>query len=151
MIRTRGRPVRAVPAPVGHATILSIVGALLAPQIGLAEGPSGLGAALYSRHCASCHGAYLEGQPDWTTQTPDGTWPAPPHSAEGHTWHHTDALLRDYVQRGGQALMDEKGIAFRSGMPAFEGTLTPAEIDAVLGFIRSTWPPRVHAAQRALQ
>ena len=36
------------------------------------------GAALYAQHCASCHGARLEGQPDWQTAGADGVLPAPP-------------------------------------------------------------------------
>lgn len=36
-----------------------------------------------------------------------------------------------------------------SGMPAFEEALTDAEILAVLGYIKSTWPDRIRAAQTA--
>ena len=60
------------------------------------------GAALYARHCAACHGANLEGQPEWRSPKADGSYPAPPHDAEGHTWHHDDAMLTDYVARGGK-------------------------------------------------
>ena len=89
------------------------------------------GAALYARHCAACHGANLEGQPD----------------AEGHTWHHADAMLTDYVARGGQAVLDEMGVSFRSAMPAFGETLTADEITAILDFIKSTWPERIRQAR----
>jgi mono/diheme cytochrome c family protein len=37
-----------------------------------------LGAAVYARHCPSCHGASLEGQPDWKKHLADGSLPAPP-------------------------------------------------------------------------
>ncbi len=38
----------------------------------------GNGRALYMEHCASCHGARLEGQPNWRSAGPDGVLPAPP-------------------------------------------------------------------------
>jgi mono/diheme cytochrome c family protein len=43
------------------------------------------GKALYAQHCASCHGANLEGQPDWQARKADGKMPAPPHDDSGHT------------------------------------------------------------------
>ncbi|RMH47672.1 MAG: hypothetical protein D6686_12315 [Alphaproteobacteria bacterium] len=55
------------------------------------------GRQLYAEFCASCHGANLEGQPDWQSPGPDGRLPAPPHDETGHSWHHGDALLIDYV------------------------------------------------------
>jgi mono/diheme cytochrome c family protein len=105
------------------------------------------GAALYARHCASCHGANLEGQPDWRSPKADGTYPAPPHDAEGHTWHHDDAMLQDYVTRGGQAVLDDMGVSFRSEMPEFVEVLSPAEITSILDFIKSTWPDRIRQAR----
>lgn len=106
------------------------------------------GAALYAEHCAACHGANLEGQPDWRSPKPDGTFPAPPHDASGHTWHHGDAMLFAYVKEGGQAFMDAMGVKFTSGMPAFGGTLSDAEIRAILDFIRAQWPEEERAFQR---
>lgn len=102
------------------------------------------GSALYAVHCASCHGANLEGQPDWRGPREDGTYPAPPHNAEGHTWHHDDAMLFDYVARGGQAVLDDMGVSYRSGMPAFAGTLSDDEIRDILAFIAASWPERIH-------
>ena len=58
------------------------------------------GEALYRTHCASCHGANLEGQPDWRTRLPTGRLPAPPHDASGHTWHHPDSVLLQIVRDG---------------------------------------------------
>lgn len=101
------------------------------------------GAALYADHCAACHGANLEGQPDWRSPKDDGTYPAPPHDAEGHTWHHDDAMLFDYVSRGGQAVLDDMGVSFRSAMPAFGEVLSDAEIRSILGFIEASWPERI--------
>jgi len=106
------------------------------------------GAAVYAASCASCHGARLEGQADWRAPKPDGTYPAPPHDAEGHTWHHSDALLSRYVRLGGAgALGDLPG--FRSAMPGFAGTLSDQDIQDALAFIKAQWPERERAYQRA--
>lgn len=106
-----------------------------------------MGKQIYRTRCAACHGANLEGQPDWQSARPDGTYLAPPHDETGHTWHHGDAMLTDYIRRGGQAVLDGMGVAFTSRMPAFEDQLTDAEIAAVLAYVKSTWPERVRAAQ----
>ena len=36
------------------------------------------GKTLYTAHCASCHGARLEGQPKWRVRLANGLLPAPP-------------------------------------------------------------------------
>ena len=108
------------------------------------------GEALYDEHCASCHGADLEGQPDWKRAGPDGVLPAPPHDETGHTWHHDNRLLFDYTRLGGQRALELRGVTgFRSGMPAYEESLTEAEIWDILAFIRSTWSARVQEIQAA--
>lgn len=43
------------------------------------------GQAVYVQHCAVCHGANLEGQPNWKQPLPTGGLPAPPHDETGHT------------------------------------------------------------------
>lgn len=105
------------------------------------------GAELYAEHCATCHGTRLEGQPDWQVPEKSGVLPAPPHDASGHTWHHDDAMLTDYISRGGQAILDDLGVSMTSGMPAFGKILTDSDIAAILGFIKSTWPERIRTIQ----
>lgn len=105
------------------------------------------GRVLYEGKCASCHGVNLEGQPNWQSANEDGTYPAPPHDATGHTWHHGDAMLRDYIRRGGQAVLDDMGVDFTSGMPGFGGELTEDDIEAVLDYLKSTWSDDIRAAQ----
>ncbi|MCF6445191.1 c-type cytochrome [Nereida sp. MMG025] len=106
------------------------------------------GRTLYADQCAACHGANLEGQPDWRTAGPDGVLPAPPHDGSGHTWHHDDQLLFDYTKYGGEVTLEAMGIAdFNSGMPGFEDTLTDDEIWDILAYIRSTWTDREREVQ----
>lgn len=102
------------------------------------------GQSIYARHCASCHGDSLEGQPNWKRPLPTGGYPAPPHNATGHTWHHSDQLLFKITKYGGQA---SAGPKFRSNMPGFKGVLSDTEIWAVLTYIKSRWPLDVQAKQ----
>lgn len=101
------------------------------------------GRLLYAKSCAQCHGANLEGQPDWIKRKPDGRLPAPPHDESGHTWHHSDEQLFRITKFGLQAI--EPG--YESDMPAFEGTLSDSQIKAIIEFIKSTWPDRARTYQ----
>lgn len=106
------------------------------------------GQSLYAEHCASCHGANLEGQPDWRTSDENGVLPAPPHDETGHTWHHDNQLLFEYTRLGGEEALAARGVTgFASGMPGFGDALTDAEIWDILAYIRSTWPDRVQDIQ----
>ena len=126
--------------------------ALLLAALALAEPKKyELGAKLYAEHCASCHGANLEGQPNWQSRNPDGTLPAPPHDRTGHTWHHEDNLLFDYVKSGGQAALEKRGVVnFKSGMPAFDALLSDEEIWIVIDFVKSKWGIREREYQRSV-
>jgi len=102
------------------------------------------GEVLYGENCASCHGAQLQGQPDWRTPDGDGILPAPPHNETGHTWHHGNAQMFTYTRLGGQLALEASGMTgFTSGMPGFSETLSDAQIWDILAFIRSTWSPRI--------
>jgi len=106
-----------------------------------------LGATVYAANCADCHGAKLEGQPNWRVKNADGTLPAPPHDASGHTWHHPDNLLFRITKEGGQ-----KGApaGFVSAMPAFGESLSDTQIWAVLAYIKSRWPEQIRARQKMM-
>jgi peptide/nickel transport system substrate-binding protein len=105
------------------------------------------GQKVYVSFCAGCHGANLEGQPDWQKRLPLGNFPAPPHDETGHTWHHPDQWLFDIVKDGGQRFAPPR---YRSAMPAYRDMLTDEEIWAVLAFIKSRWPPPARAEQARL-
>lgn len=103
------------------------------------------GEEVYGAHCATCHGANLEGQPDWQTRLPNGRMPAPPHDETGHTWHHPDRDLFRIVKEGIAAIVP----GYETDMPAFEATISDEDIEAVIAFIKSTWPEREHEYQEA--
>jgi len=90
------------------------------------------GKALYAQYCATCHGAALQGVPNWKTRLADGSLPPPPHDSSGHTWHHEDSLLLNIIANGG----DPK---YNSKMPAFKETLTETQMAAILAFLKSAW------------
>jgi mono/diheme cytochrome c family protein len=100
-----------------------------------------LGEKLYAQQCASCHGANLEGQPDWRKRLPNGRFPAPPHDASGHTWHHPDEVLFAITKHG--LVPPYAPAGYESDMPAFGGKLSDQQIRAVLAYIESRWPPEL--------
>ena len=82
-----------------------------------------LGAKLYAANCQVCHG---------DRNGIGGTGGAPPHNQAGHTWHHPDAQLREWVLNG--------KLGFGSpGMPALGDKLTEPEVDVVLAYIKAWW------------
>jgi mono/diheme cytochrome c family protein len=107
----------------------------LPPMPALRAGLIAEGQPLYAQYCASCHGANLEGQPNWKQPLASGKYPAPPHDDSGHTWHHPDALLLSIIHDGGNG----SNGAIPSDMPAFKDQLTRPQMEAVLEYIKSRW------------
>jgi mono/diheme cytochrome c family protein len=107
-----------------------------APPPNLAAGKS-----VYEQHCAVCHGARLEGQPNWQRKLANGRFPAPPHDDSGHTWHHPDDVLFGITRNGLVPPYAPKD--YESDMPAFAGKLSDDEIRAVLAYIASHWSAEV--------
>ncbi len=93
------------------------------------------GKVVYEQYCASCHGLNGEGQANWQFPGEDGFLPAPPHNDSGHTWHHSDAQLLTVIANG------------RNKMPGYAETLTPAQQEAVLAYIKTFWSPELRQAQ----
>jgi mono/diheme cytochrome c family protein len=106
------------------------------PAVNLSSGKN-----VYAQHCAVCHGAKLEGQPNWQRRLANGRLPAPPHDDSGHTWHHPDEVLFGITKHGLAPPYAPKG--YESDMPAFAGKLSDDEIRAVLAYIESQWSPEV--------
>ena len=90
------------------------------------------GEILYAQYCAKCHGANLEGAPNWKQRLPDGSLPPPPHDSSGHTWHHSNELLTSITENGGDPAQNSK-------MPPFKDQLSREEVFAILEFIKSKW------------
>lgn len=107
------------------------------------------GQIVYAQHCAACHGAELEGQPNWTVPRADGRLPAPPHDDSGHTWHHPFDQLFEITKFG--MVPPNAPENYASDMPAFGDRLTDAQIWAVLAYIRSRWSPEVRSRHDELQ
>jgi mono/diheme cytochrome c family protein len=119
--------------------------ALRAPRIDPSDARQvAAGEVIYRARCASCHGANLEGQPDWRSRLPSGRLPAPPHDESGHTWHYPDDVLVRIVKEG-PAFYATLGV--QTDMPGFQGTLSDRDIAAVISYIKSRWPPAIQARQ----
>lgn len=98
------------------------------------------GKRVYQQYCASCHGANLEGEPNWQRRDSAGMLPAPPHDPTGHTWHHPDTMLFEFVKYGPKHFA---GADYVTKMPPYEDVLTDSDIWAVLAYIKSTWPNEI--------
>jgi mono/diheme cytochrome c family protein len=105
------------------------------------------GHVVYTAQCARCHGANLEGQPNWRERQANGRLPAPPHDATGHTWHHPDRDLFGITKHG---IAEYAPPGYQSDMPAFENVSTDEDIAAVLAYIKSQWPPDVRVRQERI-
>ncbi len=138
-----------IPISTLGPVLIALLSAPAAHAVHLLEGRDlAQGETLYLEQCAACHGASLEGQANWQTQQADGTMPAPPHDATGHTWHHSDAFLFAYTKDGGARTLSRLGVeGVKSAMPAFGGILSDEDIADVLGYMRSTWPRQVQDIQ----
>jgi mono/diheme cytochrome c family protein len=120
-----------LPAVIAAATLWSCSADAEQFPVQITQARAEQGRQLYLAQCASCHG---------TPDTPPPLPAAPPHTIEGHTWHHADRDLFDWV-------LDRPPLATQ--MPGFRGILTDAEVLAVLAYIKSTWPEDVRNRQTA--
>jgi mono/diheme cytochrome c family protein len=123
-------------------TVAGLIASLAIVQPAVAQEQDGR--SLYKTNCASCHGAQLEGQPDWRSRLPNGRLPPPPHDETGHTWHHSDAQLFRIVKEGLGAIAP----GYETDMPAFADRMSDDEIRAVIDYIKTTWPDRESDIQR---
>lgn len=97
-----------------------------------------IGKPLYVQHCASCHGAKMEGQPNWRIRMANGRLPAPPHNDSGHTWHHSDQVLLNITLNGlVPGVTAPPG--YQSDMPAYKSILSEQQARAVLAYIKTFW------------
>lgn len=98
------------------------------------------GQGVYKDNCAGCHGLNLEGQPDWRKRSSEGYLPAPPHDETGHTWHHPDQMLFEFVKFGPQHFA---GLNYKTIMPPYKDILSDEAIWNVLAYIKAQWPEKI--------
>lgn len=89
-----------------------------------------LGKRLYATYCAGCHGANLEGAPG------GGPHAAPPLNASGPARQRSDTWLFTTIRDGGQATAPPGTASF---MPAMRGSLSDAEIRAIIAYLKQVW------------
>lgn len=87
------------------------------------------GARLYAENCSTCHG-----DRDGKGGIPE----APRHNDTGHTWHHPDAQLRDWVLNG--------KVGFGQ-MPPQKDKLSAEQVDLILAYVKTWWTPDQRASQ----
>ncbi len=107
------------------------------------------GKPIYLTHCASCHGANLEGQADWRIRKSNGRLPAPPHDESGHTWHHADSVLME-ITRNGLVPGVTAPEGYVSDMPAYSKLLSDHQFRAVLAYIKSSWSKQARDRQKQI-
>lgn len=92
-----------------------------------------LGKAVNDKHCIRCHDS--ESTPERVSNF-DNLSPAPHQFADGATYNRfPDADLLNFINHGGPALGKSPQ------MPAFGATLKPAEVKAVVAYIRAIADP----------
>jgi mono/diheme cytochrome c family protein len=95
------------------------------------------GAQLYQQHCASCHGATAEGNPEWRKALAEGKHLPPPLNGTGREWHSSRNELHNHIKYGSK---------FGKGnMPPFQNALTDAQITAVIAWFQSLWSDQLYA------
>ena len=103
------------------------------------------GAVLYQKNCAACHGAQAQGQepgqPMGGTRA-DGTFIAPALNGTAHAWHHPPQMLHRIIKDGSPAP--------ESPMKGWAGRMSDEEIDSVLAYMQSLWPPQLLARYRSM-
>lgn len=94
----------------------------------VADAPATLGARLYERHCADCHGAQGQGKP-----------PAYPALAGNRTLTMASPVNLTRIVLGGGFAPSTAANPRPYGMPPFATVLSDAEIASLLGHLRSSW------------
>lgn len=98
-----------------------------------------VGASLYQRNCASCHGDKAEGNPGW--RAPDGGAFFPPPAlngkGSGHAWHHSREWFAEHIGNGSGP---------QGKMPGWKDKFSQREIESIVAWIQAQWPDEVYHA-----
>ena len=103
------------------------------------------GKKIYAVNCAACHGLNAVGQDPASRmggQRPDGTYIAPALNGTAHSWHHPPDALFSIIKNGSPAK--------DSPMRGFGERLDDGQINAVLAYIQSLWPPQILSRYRQM-
>ncbi len=100
------------------------------------------GERLFRQHCATCHGDNAQGDSNWRKRRPDGSFPPPPLNGTGHAWHHSMDVLKATIRDGTARL--------GGTMPAWGDKLSETEIEAIIRWFQSKWPPDIYAQWQEL-
>ncbi len=140
-------PVEGYGAPPSEAIppVITLSTSAPAPVAGAAAGASTAAPAgdqVFAQNCASCHGAKGAGVP--------GAFP--PLAGNPFVTGDPHKVI-DTVLNGAHGALTVNGATFNGAMPSWKGKLTPAEIAAVISYIRSSWgnsaPPVTEAQVKA--
>jgi mono/diheme cytochrome c family protein len=96
------------------------------------------GGKLFRKNCAQCHGPLGQGHPHWNKADANGKYPPPPLNGTGHTWHHSEKVLKQIIRDGTGNL--------GGNMPAWKDKLSDDDISAILAWIRAQWPDHIYWA-----
>lgn len=97
------------------------------------------GRDLFQAHCAQCHGPEAQGHPDWQTPN-DGTFSAaPPLNGTGNEHLRSKQQLIATIKQG----VKRDGVDV---MPSWGERLSDGEIEAMVVWLQSLWPPQTYQA-----
>lgn len=129
------------------AWLFALVGCTAPSSRDVVEQQLARGEELYRANCQSCHG---------DARTGAGALPGVPmHGPEGHTWHHSDRNLKEIILDGpgetGEMMRRMMGVPESTPrMPAWRGTLSEEEVDAILAYIKQGWTPQQRDFQQRI-
>jgi mono/diheme cytochrome c family protein len=110
----------------------------------IAERSMQKGAALYTQHCATCHGADGQGLSEADALSPQGVVRIPALAGNRAVSLSSSANLVRIILAGGYA-PSTAGNPRPYGMPPFVHLLTDEDIAAVTTYIRASWGNQAHA------
>jgi len=102
--------------------------ALLAPARSPALAAPPDGAVIFTNNCSGCHGASGQGTPG----------AVPPLAKNSYVVGDPKKCIHT-VLHGLSGAIKVNGVSYDSGMPSWKGTLTNAQIAAVLTYVRKSW------------
>lgn len=96
------------------------------------------GAELYAEHCAQCHGPQAQGHPDWQAPSDGSFAAAPPLNGTGNDRTRSRRELVAVIMDG---VVRKDGVPV---MPAWRQRLGESDIDDIIAWFLSQWPPPVY-------